>query len=88
MKPEQTFLSRLKEQSKTLKEFVKKIFYLNMKNLRNKCNILFFIVTHKKLLTGQRFLFHIFIDNPVKRDKSDSMMHINRFFIECAQCFS
>lgn len=30
----------------------KKIFYLNMKDFRNKCNILFFIVIYKKLLIG------------------------------------
>lgn len=47
------FLLCLKENWKILKEFVKKkIFYLNMKDFRNKCNILFFIVIYKKLLIG------------------------------------
>lgn len=90
MKPVQTFLSCLKENWKTLKEFVKKkIFYLNMKDFRNKCNILFFIVTHKKLLTGQRFLFHIFIDSPIKRKKNQSVWcTLTTCFIECAQYFN
>lgn len=89
LKPVQTFLSCLKEKWKTLKEFVKKIiFYLNIKDFRNKCNILFCIVTQKKLLTGQRFLFHIFIDSPIKRKNQSVWCTLTTFFIECAQYFS
>lgn len=60
-----------------------------MKDFRNKCNILFFIVTHKKLLTGQRFLFHIFIDSPIKRKKNQSVWcTLTTCFMECAQYFN